>query len=621
MIVWEKILRALRLAWLPIQNNIVFSGFMYLLGTVCVLCVTDWNKGGPAYEWWWAELLVDVYAVCSLLMVFPRKLRRWMRLLFSIIAYTVALADVFCFVKFGSTLTPTMLLLVGETNSQETSEFFRSYLSWDVLQGAVGWVLLVALGQIVVAVMNRGARCEVRGTRMVKVRGTMYELLQGCAGVLVIAAVASCVVLCHDNKKAYFRLMSYDNIGGVEHELTRADRASIYQPLYRLAFSIRANQLTAQQIDRLVDGLNRVEVDSCSFRSKQIVLIIGESYNKRHSGLYGYDKETTPRQQTLAEEGSLIPFSDVIAPWNLTSFVFKLLFSTAVVEKAGDQSKWCDAPLFPTLFRKSGYEVAFFTNQFLPQAKEAVYDFSGGFFLNNPTLSQAMFSRRNDRLYYFDESMLGVLDASMSGEREAANEMTPQLTIVHLKGQHVDYRTRCPKKRQHFFRADYKRPRLSRAELQDLAYYDNATRYNDSIVGEIVNRYKDQDAIVVYVPDHGEEVYNDDVHLHGRLHNSTIDRRLAHEEFDIPFWIWCSDSYRQLHPDIWQAIVASKDKRYMTDALSHLLLFLAGIHTPAYRDDMNILSSGYNAGRRRLIKGAVDYDSLNIEHRRLKIEH
>ena len=180
MIVWEKILRLLRLAWLPIQNNIVFAGFMYLLGTVCVLCVTDWNKGGPAYEWWWAELLVDVYAVSCLLMVFPRKLRRWMRLLFSIIAYTVALADVFCFVKFGSTITPTMLLLVGETNSQETSEFFRSYFSWDVLLSGVGWVLLVALGHSGVALIQRLA--ETRGWN----KQEMGNWLQGCAGAAVL---------------------------------------------------------------------------------------------------------------------------------------------------------------------------------------------------------------------------------------------------------------------------------------------------------------------------------------------------------------------------------------------------------------------------------------------------
>ena len=67
--------------------------------------------------------------------------------------------------------------------------------------------------------------------------------------------------------------------------------------------------------------------------------------------------------------------------WNLTSFVFKNVFSTHVVGEKGD---WCDYPLFPELFRKAGYQVTFITNEFLPQAKEAVYDFSGGFFLNNP---------------------------------------------------------------------------------------------------------------------------------------------------------------------------------------------------------------------------------------------
>ena len=71
----------------------------------------------------------------------------------------------------------------------------------------------------------------------------------------------------------------------------------------------------------------------------------------------------------MAKEGSLVPFTNVIAPWNLTSFVFKLMFSLYAV---GDEGDWCDYPLFPVLFKEAGYEVDFFTNQFLPQAKEAV---------------------------------------------------------------------------------------------------------------------------------------------------------------------------------------------------------------------------------------------------------
>lgn len=73
-----------------------------------------------------------------------------MRLALYIIFYAIAIVDVYCFVKFDSTLTPTMLLLVGETNSGEASEFFRSYFSWDLLSSRLGWVLLVMLVNIIV---------------------------------------------------------------------------------------------------------------------------------------------------------------------------------------------------------------------------------------------------------------------------------------------------------------------------------------------------------------------------------------------------------------------------------------------------------------------------------------
>ena len=48
--------------------------------------------------------------------------------------------------------------------------------------------------------------------------------------------------------------------------------------------------------------------------------------------------------------------------------------------------------------------------QFLPKAGEAVYDFSGGFFLNNPKLSAAQFDTRNTKLHEFDEDLLKDYD-------------------------------------------------------------------------------------------------------------------------------------------------------------------------------------------------------------------
>ena len=37
--------------------------------------------------------------------------------------------------------------------------------------------------------------------------------------------------------------------------------------------------------------------------------------------------------------------------------------------------------------------------------------------------------------------------------------------------------------------------------------------------------------------------------LYGRLHSAVVDYRLAHEEFEVPFWIWTSKKYRKVHPE------------------------------------------------------------------------
>ena len=48
----------------------------------------------------------------------------------------------------------------------------------------------------------------------------------------------------------------------------------------------------------------------------------------------------------------------------------------------------------------------------------------------------------------------------------------------------------------------------------------------------------------------------------------------------------------------------------MTDALPHMLLYLAGIHTKDYHAESNILSPQYNEMRPRILKNTTDYDKL-----------
>ena len=371
--------------WSPIEKNGAFFVFMYLLGWICSVVELPLNVAKPEpYDLWPLELFFDLYIVCALLMIFPQKIRIWVKALLYILFYGVAIVDMYCYVRFESTLTPTMLMLVGETNSREASEFFTSYLSLDILYSPVGYILILILGHIVWTILrslfrpkkNDMGRRRILLPMLNPAVGHVVSTAVRCLlGIVVVCLMVEGWQECQINKEAIHKLMTRQNIGEVEHQLTQKPKPELYLPVYRLVFSLYANSLASNQLETLVVVKNDIQVDSCTYRVPNIVLIIGESYNKHHSQLYGYDMPTTPRQLALQQEGSLVAFSDVVAPWNLTSYVFKNVLSLHAV---GDKGEWCDYPLFPEVFRKAGYHVTFITNQFLPEANEAVYDFSGG---------------------------------------------------------------------------------------------------------------------------------------------------------------------------------------------------------------------------------------------------
>lgn len=596
----KRLLRILGIFWRPVSVNAAFFVFMFALGYLCTQTEIRLHlKGAKPYELSATELFFDLYLLCAVLALIPQKIRLWVRLLFAVVLYAVALIDMFCYVRFESTLTPTMLMLFFETTGQETKEFLNSYVGWDLLTSKTGWIILIAFLHILWSIFSTW--WKRRNQRMgLRLSPSVVLYSQSIMGVVALGLFVYCATECFANKQAMGRLMSKSNLGEVEHELTTKGCANLYLPIHRMVFSLYANRLASQQITQLMAATEKVQVDSCSFRSPQIVLIIGESFNKYRSQLYGYDKPTTPRQLKRMQDSTLIAFTDVVAPWNLTSFVFKHVFSLHAI---GDEGDWCDVPMFPEVFRKAGYHVTFITNQFLPKAGEAVYDFSGGFFLNHPQLSEQLFDTRNSRLHRYDEGVLQDYDALKEHDAH-------QLTIFHLMGQHVDYRGRFPvKTRRKFTPADYPDKKLAPKRLQINADYDNAVLYNDSIVDEIIRRFEHQNAIVIYMPDHGEECFNS-MDYFGRNHSATIDYRLAREEFEIPFWIWASEKYRQTHPYGWEAVKRYCHRPYMTDLLPHTLMFLGGIHTKDYRKEYDVLNSAYNEKRPRLLKNSVDYNGL-----------
>lgn len=617
-------MRVGRLLLRPFADNGVCFVTMYVLGVLCSLLTMPPGDGAKLYSNLWLELFLDLYVTCVVLSLLPQKVRLWVRRLMYVVLYSVAITDVFCFWKFGSTITPSMLLLVGETDSREAGEFFTTYINLDVLLSPIGWLVVLMLIHAIIALRKKLCRLfKLNYSQLVKPFFTKVSAFADRYRITHVSAVAVVVLLvwsiCSSwqNKKGMTRLMTASTIGEVEHILTEANHGEFYLPIYRLAFSIYSNELASKQVGRCIVASNNAKVDSCNYRSPNIVLIIGESYSRSHCQLYGYDVKDTPRQRKLERRGLLTKFDDVVSCWNLTSFVFKNVLSMHVV---GEKGEWCDYPLFPELFRKAGYKVTFLTNQFLPEAKQAVYDFSGGFFLNNPTLSKAQFDVRNTQLHPFDDGLLADYDRFLKdGKIDLKGH---NLIIFHLIGQHVSYNTRFPRDRRKFTADDYteRRPDIGNGRRRMIANYDNACLYNDSIVDQIVKRFANKNAIVIYMPDHGEEIYEPGRNIVCRNHSAEVDWPLAHYEFEVPFWIYCSHRYALTHPQVFKAIKDAKGKRFMTDALPHMLVWLAGISTKSYHPQYNLLSPDYNEMRPRILKGTADYDKLRDQAMKEKEE-
>lgn len=127
------------------------------------------------------------------------------------------------------------------------------------------------------------------------------------------------------------------------------------------------------------------------------------------------------------------------------------------------------------------------------------------------------------------------------------------------------------------------------------------------MIDSIIKLYENKDAVIIFVPDHGERVFD---HSKEWGRSLTWDKNDICQQFDIPFWIWSSSIYRTNHQTLWKQIQDGSTRPGMTDALAQLLLHIAGIHTPWYFPKYDILNGMYNVNRKRIIRNERDYDKI-----------
>ena len=588
-----NIYKAFRCLATPLRKEYVFFVFMYI-AFVAARILESPTSHTPTYVFY-LENIADLYLVCALLCIIPQKARRWIRAIMYIVGYTAVIAEGFVHERFHLMFGPITIQLVMETTPGETSEFLASYLK--------GWALWKIL-LVYVPIIAVNAMAETFKKRITAfLSGAMPEVLKTASNIAIPIIVVACFICSGGEKIQMIKFFTSHDTDEAEH----ADNHAFHTPFYRIVFSTKFLSLSSQELERMRENMRNIKIDSCKHTVKNIILYIGESYNKHHSQVYGYELETTPNQKAMADEGNLIVFKDAVTPWNVTSNVFKDVLSTHSTDQKGS---WIDGVLIPGVLKKAGYKVAFITSQFYKSPNLGVVDFNGSFFLNDKEIERKCFDYRNKYRKAYDLQLIKEINKFSCGDYN--------FIIFHGMGQHQEYNKRFGKSDVRFTAGNYpSRHDLTVYEKQIIADYDNATLYNDRVVKQLCERFKNDDAVVVYLPDHGEEVF-DRIHSYGRDHNADVSADIAFSEFEVPFEIWFSPRAKKEHSDIYNAARKAADKAFSTDDLPHLLMGIAGISSPLYDARRDLLNPTFNDSRKRILKRSVDYDSLMTVDRKLR---
>ena len=234
--------------------------------------------------------------------------------------------------------------------------------------------------------------------------------------------------------------------------------------------------LSSNELPVLINSLEKTVVDSCKFHTKNIELIIGESFNKHHSSLYGYPLKTNP---CLEKEYNLFIMQDVISTDRLTSIVLKNIFS---FRNKDNHIYWAESTLFPAIFKKAGYCSYLISNQEVEDGDyKDVYNMANNYLVHSRT-KQYLWNIQNKQIHQYDSQLI---DEYINLKNEKA---TYSLIIFHLLGQHTAYADRYPKEKSFFTEKDYDyRTDLNQKQKSYLAHYDNAIRYGDEVIKSIID--------------------------------------------------------------------------------------------------------------------------------------
>ena len=283
---------------------------------------------------------------------------------------------------------------------------------------------------------------------------------------------------------------------------------------------------------------------------QNIVIIMGESFSKHHSSIYGYEKNTTP---FLSErKDSLMIFSDVFSPHANTAKVLDkaLTLKTFSNETPNNFGSVVD------LFSQAGFNVWWLSS---PPLRDV---WSGSILAVIASAAEHKFFLNKGALW--DKHDIDLLPQI---KKAILHPSSKKLIVIHLLGSHQPYEDRYSEK-------DHR---------SDLTLYENtiyATDYFMNKVLSFLEKENVKNTKLLYLSDHGES-------MKCNCHSDALGYP---EMFEVPFYLWLS-------PDIRGNFKYDKEilqKPYNTENLIHSIADLANVSA----DEIDYEKSIFNKNRK-----------------------
>lgn len=550
----------------------LFISLLMLVNIVSVFAMIAWTELGGTVD----KRFVPIAKICmrsifgSFSLAFivalvsymlPFGLTELYRTLIYLLVFSLFTVEMFLLRNFSMLINASIIFIMLETHKNEVVSFMKMY---SLNFKNILYFIAIILGIISATNILRN----------------FINLLMGISGYMVLAALLGGFVVNY-----YLIRHGKAELCGV---LLRTNLIAVVKTVYKdiCDFKHLAAKLV---VEADLDNVRALGIDN-------VVFIIGESTARNHMSLYGYHLDTTPNLNRLYADKRLIKFNDVVSPYAHTAPVLQSLLTFKNYE---NKRNWMNCNNLPDMVNLANYYTAWISNK----EPNSIYRNTG-----------TMFSERCNFRYFNEQEEVGgsmltgglKLDGHLLNEIKKVSERTADknFTIVHLMGTHWLYEDRYPQQFEQFTYKDITNS-ADEEEKEIVAQYDNAVLYNDYVISEVIKIYEDKECIVIYLPDHGEEVY-DFRSFAG--HTAEKDSRYM---LEVPLLIWASEAFRTKYPDKIAQLSAVVDRPYMTDDFIHTILDLLEISgIPGFEPARSIINEKFDDKRKRIVNYRVDYDKV-----------